>query len=105
MKIESFEKELQAIHSALSIKKSHQMDTAGIFFHSYPLGIAIPRNDIFDDIRPGYGLEMPNGSFYRHRTRGEALAIVRGKVQQILSDPDYADATFGLGEYSDEKLQ
>lgn len=104
MTIEAFEQEIQKIHPKLSILKSQNMDTAGVFFEGMPLGIAVPRNAIFDDVRGGYGLEHPNGNFYRHRTRPEALAIIRGKVQQILSDSDYADAMFGKGEYSDAKL-
>lgn len=105
MTIEAFEKELQGLDRRLSIMKSQMMDTAGIFFEGMPLGVAIPRNAIFDEPRSNYGVEMPNGNFYKHRTRPEALSIVRGMLNNMANDKDYRDAVFGTGKYSDEALK
>lgn len=105
MNITQFENELKTtIDPRLSIRVNPKIpELAGVYFMDAFL-IGIPSGQIFDQIRPEYGLPNFSGKFMRHRTRPEALAMVRGELLKMQTDPDYRDAVLGVGEYSAEKL-
>lgn len=112
MKIEDFEKELQAIDPDLSIKPnpSHKAfpeleKLASIHYRGESM-FTIPNYDIYDQVNQGYGADvMSDGRFFVHRTRLQALEMVKIKLAQINNDPDYADAFFGHGNYSANELK
>ncbi len=105
MDITIFERELTDIHKDFKIiRNSKAVGLATVFFKGQPL-FAIPSEGIYDEPQPGYGLELPTGSFVRHRTRPEALAFINNLVLKMKSDPDYFEAMMGLGKYSDASLR
>jgi hypothetical protein len=104
MTIENFEKELQDIHKEFRIIKGQQSSLATVFFATEPL-FSIPRDVIYDEVNPKYGIELPSGKFQRHRTRTEAYGMAQAMFQRMKTDPDYADAMMGTGAYSDANLK
>lgn len=115
MKISDFEQELQAIDKNLSIRPNNVSERvlkllpdannmASVLYCGEVL-CTIPNYDIYDEKNGNYGVDLRNdGRFTPHRTRPEALAIVRDKLSQ-LQNKEYADQFFGRGEYSDEALR
>lgn len=111
MKIQAFEKELQEIDPDLAIRPNppHPVfpeleKIASITYKGTDL-FSVPNHDIYDETTPSYGVDVRgDGRFIAHRTRPEALAGVKDKLEQ-LKNPDYADAFFGRGEYSDAALR
>lgn len=111
MKIQEFEKELQAINPELSIRENgpHKVfpeleKLASVRYRGVDL-FAIPSFEIFDEPNAGYGVDVrQDGRFIAHRTRPQAIEMVHAKLEQ-LKDPEYAAMTFGTGEYSDAKLK
>lgn len=59
---------------------------------------AIPAFEIRDDSDPAYTVEQPNGTYSKHRSRNEALSLVKHTIEQI-KNPDNADAFFGRNGY------
>jgi len=116
MKIQDFEKELQAIHKDLAIRPNNPPEKvlkmfpdadklASITFCGSEI-CTIPNHEIFDEKSESYGVDLrQDGRFVAHRTRPEALQIVKEKVAAIQSDSEYADMFFGRGEYSDAALR
>lgn len=111
MKIEDFEKELQTIDPNLAIRANQPHRAfpeleklASITYMGADL-FTVPNYDIYDETNPSYGVDVRgDGRFMVHRTRLQALDGVKDKLEQ-LKDPDYADAFFGRGEYSDAALR
>lgn len=115
MRIEDFEKELKEIDKDLSIRPNNPnkrvLDMfpdaeklASILYCGVEI-CTIPNYDIYDQKVSDYGVDLrQDGRFVAHRTRPEALAIVREKLGQIKGDKEYSDMFFGRGEYSDKEL-
>lgn len=58
----------------------------------------IPAYEIREHRDAGYTIEMPNGMLIPHRSRTEALELVRHTLKMI-ENPDNADAFFGRNGY------
>lgn len=116
MTIQDFETELKTINKDLSIRPNNV--TNARVLENYPdvnklasilyCGVeicTIPNENIYDEKSGSYGVDMRgDGTFKAHRTRPEALSIVKEKLE-ALKDKDYADSFFGRGEYSDAELR
>lgn len=111
MRIEDFEKELQAIDKDLSIRPNKPNTVfpeleklAAICYKGVSL-FTVPNFEIFDETNGNYGVDVRgDGRFIAHRNRLDAIIGVKAKLEQ-LTDPDYADAFFGRGVYSDAALE
>lgn len=111
VKTQDFEAELRLVDPDLSIRPNgpHKLfpaleELAAVTYRGVSL-ITVPSYEIFDEPNPAYGVDIRmDGRFIPHRTRPEALGIVRAKLEQ-LRDPEYRDQFFGTGEYSDAKLR
>lgn len=114
MTIQEFEKELQLINKDLAIRPNNPPphvlkmypDTAKLAAITLQ-GVevcTIPNNDIYEEANGNYGVEIRD-RFIRHRTRPEALAIVKDKLALLESNKEESDAFFGRGEYSDSALR
>lgn len=104
MKIDAFAEELKKINSDLTVLSSPTPGLAGIYWKGEYL-LAIPDHNIYETPNDEYACDLPNGMRVRHRTRPEALAIIKQRIYQILNDPDYHDATTGEGKYSTAALK
>jgi len=101
--IESFEKELQQLNKDFVVIKNKQAQgLATVFLFGEPI-FAIPANGIYDTVNGNYGIELPTGTFVRHRTRPEALQQAKNILDRM-KDPDYMDALLGRGKYSNAEL-
>lgn len=104
MNIQDFEKELKQIDPDLNIQiNKNNPELAGIYYKNGFL-TGIPSQGIYDEANGDYGVIAASGNMMRHRTRPEAIEIVKGLLEKIKTDPDYHDALLGVGEYSDENL-
>jgi len=117
MKIQEFEKELQAIHKDLAIRPNvavmnqkamelcpEAAKLASITFQGNPV-CTIPDLDIFNEVNGNYGVDLRNdGRFKAHRTRPEALLIVKDTLNRLANDTEYKEAFLGIGECSNEAL-
>lgn len=114
MKIQDFEKELQAIHPDLTIRPN---DAPKRVLEAFPdvnklasilyCGVeicSIPNEHIYEERSSSYGVDLRgDGRFVAHRSRPEALAMVNERLAQ-LNNKEYSDQFFGRGEYSDAAL-
>jgi hypothetical protein len=116
MKLEDFEKELKAYNPDLAIRYNNPPQrTIDIFPDILKLATitykgveicTVPNGEIFDEPNANYGVDFRgDGSFIRHRTRPEALGIVRETLGRIDNNPDFKAQFFGTGEYSDSELR
>lgn len=115
MKIQDFEKELQAIDSNLAIRPNNPPqrvkdafpDITKIASVTY-MGTELcscPADDIYDEVNNSYGVDIRgDGRFVAHRTRPTVLKIVRETLEK-LKNKNEADAFFGRGDYSDAALR
>jgi len=105
MTVKEFQRELKKISKDLEIVPNEKIKgLAGIHYQGQFL-IGCPSGNVFDHPSEGYGVELPNGTFVKHRGRLEMVELVKAMLHRIETDPDYADATFGRGEYSADKLK
>lgn len=105
MTIKNFERQLKKIHKDFAVLPNPKIDQlAGVYFRGVFL-FTVPNHNIFPEKREDYGVDLPNGVHVKHRNSTEALAIAAIKLKQMAEDPDYADAMFGRGEYSDAALK
>ena len=117
MNIKDFESELKEIDKDLAIRPNSLVlnqkvvdmfpDVAKMAAVTYKGAVvcSIPDKEIFDEPRADYGVDLRNdGRFKAHRTRPEALKIVKDTLIN-LQDKNERDAFFGTGEYSDANLQ
>lgn len=58
----------------------------------------IPAYEIREHRDPGYTIEMPNGMLVPHRSKIEAIELVKHTLKMI-ENPDNADAFFGRNGY------
>ncbi len=115
MTIQDFEAELKTINKDLSIRPNnvqgraleHYPDVnklASIVYCGAEI-CTIPNYNIYDEKTGSYGIDIRgDGTFKAHRTRPEALQMVKEKLKS-LENKDEADAFFGRGEYSDAELR
>lgn len=67
---------------------------------------AIPSDEIFDDNRPSYGVDVrQDGHLIPHRNRLDALQMAQVAVERINTSKDYRDLILGHGVYSDAALK
>lgn len=105
MTIESFEHELQTLHKDFTILRNVKaVGLATIFFKGVPQ-FAIGAGGVFEEPNSNYGIELPSGSYVRHRTRPEALAMCNKLIYDLKNDVDNYEARMGLGKYSDAALK
>ena len=58
----------------------------------------IPRYEIREHRDAGYTIEMPNGSLVPHKSRTEALDLVKHTLK-LIENPENSDAFFGRNGY------
>jgi hypothetical protein len=115
MDIKDFEAELKIIDKDLSIRPNDapkrvleafpDVNKLASILYCGTEVCTIPSGEIFDEKNGNYGIDLrSDGHFIAHRTRPEALSMVKQKLEQ-LKDKDYADLFFGRGEYSDAALR
>jgi hypothetical protein len=114
MDIKEFEQELKLINKDLSIRPNNAAQRvldmfpdvnklASILYCGSEV-CTIPAEEIFDEKNGTYGVDLRgDGRFIAHRTRPEALQIVKEKLEQ-LNNKEYSDQFFGRGDYSNEAL-
>jgi hypothetical protein len=96
--IPDFENELKAIDSRLSIVQNpNRTNICNIKLDGIDV-CPIPSIEIRDKRDPGYAIEMPNGTMVPHRSREEALIMVKNTLEAIKT-PDGADAFYGRNGY------
>lgn len=92
--IPDFELELKQIDPRLSIVlNANRPHIANIKLSGTDI-CPIPANEIKDEHDPSYRVELPNGSFAPHRSRSEAIALVKHTLG-LIQNPDNASAFFG----------
>jgi len=116
MTIQDFETELKTLSKDLSIRPNNIQNPRVLEYYPDVNKLAsvlycgveictIPNGDIYDEKSGSYGIDMRgDGSFKAHRTRPEALQMIKDKLE-LLKNKDYADMFFGRGEYSDAELR
>lgn len=93
-----FEKELKEIDPRITITPNqNRPGLCNIKINGRDI-IPIPE-DIREEHEATYVYNFPQGDF-PHTSKKEALARVQAVVEGI-KDPEYHDAFFGLGDYSD----
>lgn len=98
MIISDFEKELQLIDPRLTIVQNpNRRNICNIKYDGIDI-CPIPSGEIRDERDLGYAIEMPNGMMIPHRSRSEALFIVK-KTLEDLKTPSGADAFYGRNGY------
>ena len=115
MKIEEFEAELKTIDPNLAIRLNNPpqrvidmfpdvMKLATITYFGTEV-CTIPADEIYDEKNNSYGVDVrADGRFVAHRTRPEALQVVKDKLKTLETKSE-ADAFFGRGEYWDAALR
>lgn len=89
-----FENELKGIDSRLSIVPNpNRPQICNIKLDGTDI-CPIPNYEIREFPDPAYTIELPNGSVTKHRSKEEAIALVKHILEQI-KKPEYADAFFG----------
>lgn len=94
MTISEFETELKLIDPRLSIVQNPNRPLIANIKLSGVDICPIPSQDIKDESDPSYVLELPNGTFVKHRSRSEAIALVNHTLE-LIKDKDNAEAFFG----------
>jgi hypothetical protein len=96
--IPEFETELKLIDPRLSIVQNpNRPNICNIKLSGTDI-CPIPSGEIRDDSDPSYAIEMPNGMMIPHRSRNEAIAMVKHTLN-LISTKDGHDAFFGLNGY------
>lgn len=89
-----FEEELKAIDPRITIVPNpNRPKIANIKIDGEDV-CPIPRYEIRETPDPTYNMELPNGSIARHRSKEEAIALVKHTLN-LLKDPKNADNFFG----------
>lgn len=116
MTISEFEKELQVINKDLAIRPNTApqkvidlypdvVKLASVTLRGVEV-CTIPNGDIYDEPSGNYGIDLrQDGRFVRHRTRPEALQIVKEKLSRLANDKEYYQDFFGIGPSSDAELR
>ncbi len=93
-RVEDFEVELKQIDPRLSIVKNpNRRNIANIKLDGQDV-CPIPGDEIREESDPNYTIELPNGTFVKHRSKTEAIALVRHTLN-IIKDPATEAAFFG----------
>lgn len=93
-----FENELKLIDPRLSIVANpNRPKIANIKIDGTDV-CPVPNYEIREHSDPGYTMEMPNGMMVKHRSKEEAIALVRHTLK-VIETPDGADAFFGRNGY------
>ena len=115
MEISEFEQELKVISKDLSIRPNNvpkrvldmypDVNKLASILYCGSEVCAIPNDNIYDEPNGSYGIDLRgDGRFVKHRTRPEALQIVKDTLERIKNDKEFADQFFGRGDYSDAAL-
>lgn len=116
MDIKEFETELKTLNSDLAVRINNPPERvtkmfpdvvklASITFRGTEI-CTVPAEGIYDEPNGSYGVDLRNdGRFVRHRTRPEALAIVKDTLSRLEHDKEFYNDFFGLGASSDEELR
>lgn len=105
MTLTEFQTELQKLHPdfvVIKVKPEHQ--TAAVLFKGV-YQFAIGGNGIYQDPNNLYGLDHPSGTFIRHRTIPEAIAMAKNILKKMHEGGEDYRAMMGLGEFSDANLK
>lgn len=93
-----FENELKALDPRLSIVPNpNRPKICNIKLDGTDV-CPIPNYEIREYPDPTYTIEMPNGSMAKHRSKEEALALVKHTLG-LIENPENADAFFGRNGY------
>jgi hypothetical protein len=93
-----FQDELQKIDLRLSIVANpNRPKIANIKLDGTDI-CPIPNYEIREHKDAGYTIEMPNGSLMPHRSKEEALIMIK-QTLEFIKNPENADAFFGRGQY------
>lgn len=100
--IEDFEKELKAIDPRLTIVPNpNRPGLSNIKIDGSDI-CPIPSEYIKENPDPAYIYTFPNDMQARHKSKTEALSMVHS-VLQNLSNPEYADAFHGKGDFENDE--
>ncbi len=93
-----FEEELKSIDNRLSIVLNvNRPQIANIKLDGVDI-CPIPAYEIRDEFDPTYTIELPNGARAAHKSRVEAIAMVR-QTLELIKKPENADAFFSRNGY------
>lgn len=116
MTIEEFAQELKLIDKDLNIRPNtppakvaerfpDTIKIASIVYKGSEI-CSIPNFDIYDEPNGSYGVDLrQDGRFIPHRTRPEALRIVKETLHRLQNDKEYYNDFFGLGSSSEAALR
>ncbi len=93
-RVDEFEKELKLIDPRLSIVPNPNRPLIANIKIDGTDVCPIPRYEIREHRDTGYTIEMPNGSLVPHRSKTEAIELVKHTLEMI-KNPENADAFFG----------
>lgn len=93
-----FQDELQKIDPRITIEPNpNRPQIANIKIDGTDV-CPIPRYEIRENRDAGYAIEMPNGSMAPHRSKTEAIELVKHTLK-VIETPDGADQFFGRNGY------
>lgn len=98
MLIADFEKELKDLDPRLSIVQNPNRPHISNIKLSGTDICPIPSGEIREEKDPSYAVELPNGTMMPHRSRKEALELVKHTLG-LIEDPENSKAFFGTDGY------
>jgi len=98
MKVADFEKELKSLDERLDIIPNPRLPGISNIKLMGSDICPIPSDVIYDEPNPSYTYTFPNGSSYRHKSRNEALGLVKDTLK-LIENRDNLDAFLGRGQY------
>lgn len=102
MKIELFEKEIQKLDEDFAIVPDERDERCASVTYRGTYVCRVPNHNIYDTINPSYGIEIID-TLVPHPTMDTVIQKLNGFLERM-KEPDYRDAFFGTGKYSDENL-
>lgn len=98
MRVTDFEQELKAIDPRLAIVPNpNRPQLANIKLDGVDI-CPIPAFEIREEFDPTYTIELPNGMVRPHKSRSEALIMVKNTLE-LIKKPENADAFFARNGY------
>lgn len=94
MRLEEFREELKLLDPRLTVDiNPNRPQLANIKLDGMDI-CPIPSGEIKEEPDPNYTITLPNGWVAKHKSRSEALAIVKDTLEKIKT-PEFADNFFG----------
>ena len=97
---DDFKNEVEAIDDRLTVEQNpNYKQLANIKLGGKDI-CPIPSGEIREESDPTYTFMFPNGMAPRHRSRSEALTLIKDRLE-LIKDKDGHDSFFGIGAYAD----